>query len=111
MIKYGSLNFNFYEMCTDVLSKNAYYTIQEVYINMHFLTKRRYIHGWKYAPLHNNCPVVPAIYMGDSDTYSEEEHTYKITGYAPLIIKRNEFRQNVLWILFVRINVNSTNSI
>jgi hypothetical protein len=28
--------------CTDVSSKNAYHTIKEACINMHFLTKRRY---------------------------------------------------------------------
>jgi hypothetical protein len=29
-----------------------------------------------YASLQNKCPIVTAIYMGESDTYFEEEHTY-----------------------------------
>jgi hypothetical protein len=57
-----------------------------------------------YAPLQKKYPIVTAIYMGESDTYSEEEHTiYSLSFNGKqflLFVERGKILRNKLVFLW-----------
>jgi hypothetical protein len=59
--------------CTDVSSKNEYYTIQEVCINMLFLTKRQYTAShriwnsmWLFIIAHHEDFIMPCFVIAEN---------------------------------------------